>query len=1203
MKPTVLTQTRLLLTSALLMTLGALSAQSQESTLVTGGTTYDSPNGGRWAYLFWRTEDPTAFLSTGTFGTSTFVIYAKSGAPNSVAPYAKVTDVSLQNTTSTAVAALLARSVNLGQNLTLLNARIDEIFAPLLPLQGGGAAADFLLADKVGVLLAAASNNEEVAQNLFLLARSHPGIDLVRGGGVALPIAAALTTYEVRLVNAAGEEVAVVGRVTLNGAAAAPRLPAPGRPISVPVVAEKKLTGLGDIPAAALDAERQAILNRTLDRVARLRWATPDNLRRLSVLQHGFNVYRVQRAYAETNGWNLNPPTPAVLRDLADKATVPQVNRANTESPVIPEEEFNDNQVIDFESNSEAFFVDDQRTLPGVEKAYVHGSQYYYFVAARDVLGRDGLVSQGTLVTMLNRLPPAPAQGVRTTNEYAWNADDNRSTQLLRVRWEPGPPYIPGVNDGGELRYHVFRWPTADAYQKYLSQLNVEFFDGEGRRFGRITGEDGLSFAPGVQPSFLDNTPDAPNETTPRRTYWYTVVITEKVELDPLEGSDPYFNISGHSAPGSGIIRKWDGPAAPEVDLYVDCYKPGITLGSTAIYTVPDAEQTEGFVQLRLECEREAPVGIHWVEFIFSSGESLGRIYFENGAVNLQRTFSLEESELLDLLDEAAQGKPFLQVIAGSDLGDGAVSNPLTVNAATVTGTLNSYKDPEKGIKLSFEAKLTGNRTLVSQVCTGGVILPENPITGEVPKVEGFSTLDATTPEWRVYRRVDDGELIQVASGFHKNTDPAPVVWTALAQDAQGQPIDDPEDYIGPPPNGGRICYYTQTFDVDGNGGPFSTICINSLPLGVATGQAQEHRPVISEITSLGNGTEQDSAKLRIRWSAATGATKRFHLLINDGTATPQEIYSVDGLGANLVPAGVSDGSQRGRAGVYPIVRYSARAPKPGGDFHEDIFQIDLPARSGRNYRVSIQAVALSRSTDRSNRVRDWGVIATSDPVDVVWTNPTLPSTQQPDAMAWPQRLADTGTLNPQVWSKFLGGSIQGVGIRVGQMTVDSFGTFSDGKPGYTVPMPFVAGHVASKAFLFQNLEVRERFQFRTRPVMPFTLYRYRVPEGAEENPDLTKSSDIVQVSPLIEEVGYEHTVNAQAEPITLIRDPFIRLVPADDNKLDIYVLDTHPVIRGERYRYVLVRFNEAHEIDKAYPVRAVDANNASINAVVIPEL
>jgi hypothetical protein len=87
------------------MTLGALSAQSQESTLVTGGTTYDSPNGGRWAYLFWRTEDPTAFLSTGTFGTSTFVIYAKSGAPNSVAPYAKVTDVSLQNNTP-AVAAL-----------------------------------------------------------------------------------------------------------------------------------------------------------------------------------------------------------------------------------------------------------------------------------------------------------------------------------------------------------------------------------------------------------------------------------------------------------------------------------------------------------------------------------------------------------------------------------------------------------------------------------------------------------------------------------------------------------------------------------------------------------------------------------------------------------------------------------------------------------------------------------------------------------------------------------------------------------------------------------------------------------------------------------------------------------------------------------------------------------------------------------------
>jgi|GEM_PF-1714982 len=1200
MKSAVFTQTRLLLTTALLMTLGALTAQAQDRSLVTGGTTYDSPNGGRWAYLFWRTEDPTAFLSNGAFGSSTFVIYAKLGASNSVAPYAKVTDVSPQNNTS-AVAALLGRSINLGQNLTLLNERIDEIFAPLLPLQGGGTVADFLLADKVGVLLAAASNNEEVAQNLFFLARSHPGIDLVRGGGVALPIAAALTTFEVRLVNEAGEEVAVVGRVTLDGTVPAPRLPAPGRPISVPVVAEKKLNDLGDIPAVALNEERQAILNRTLDRVARLRWATPDNLRRLSVLQHGYNVYRVERGFAETNGWHVNPPTPAALRELADKATVPEVKRANTESPVIPEEEFDGNQVIDFESNSEAFFVDDQRTLPGVEKAFVHGSQYYYFVAARDVLGRDGLVSQGTLVTMLNRLPPTPAQGVRTTNEYAWTAGAG-STQLLRVRWEPEPPIVPGVNDRGELRYHVFRWPTADAYQKYLSQLDVSFLDGEGRQFGRITPEEGLAFAPGVQPSFLDNTPDAPNESTPRRTYWYTVVSVEKVDLDPLEGGGSYLNISGHSAPGSGIIRKWDGPAAPETDVYVDCYQPGITLADNVIYTVPIAEQTEGFVQLRLECNRETPTGIHWVEFIVS-GESLGRTYFANGAVNLQRTFSLEESELLSLLDEATQGKPFLQVIAGSDLGEGVVSETLTVNAATVTGTLNTYKDAADGIKLLITANLSSNRTLLSEACTGGVILPENPTTGVVPPIDGVIIVGPETPEWRIYRRIDDGELFQVASGTHKLTERGPVAWVAKATDAEGALIDDSEDYIEPPANGGRICYYIQTFDVDGNGSPFTTVCLNSLPLGVATGQAQAHRPVISEITPIGTGVEQDPAKLRIRWSASTGATKRFHILINDGSHSPQQIYSVDGLGANLVPQGIEDGSQRGRAGVYPILRYNARAPKPGGGYLEDTFQIDLPARSGRNYRVSIQAVALSRSTDRSNRVRDWGVIATSDPVDVVWTNPTLPATQQPDAMAWPQRLADTGTLNPQVWAKFLDGSIQGVGIRVGQITVESYGTFSDGKPGYTVPMPFVGGHVAAKAFLFQNLEVGERFRVRTRPVLPVTLYRYRVPEGAEANPDLTKSSDIVQVSPLIEQVGYEHTENEQIEPITIIRDPFIRLVPAGGDKLDIYVLDTHPVIRGERYRYVLVRFNAAHEIDKAYPVRAVDANNASINAVVIPEL
>lgn len=1210
---------------ALLLVGAAAQTQAQDATLVTAGTIYDSPVGGRWAYLFWRSEDPAIFSGQGALGNVTFSVYAKAGSSESNAPYAKVTQT-LRHPNTSAVVAMLNLSTNVGQNLAVLRAELDEIFQPLLPPEATGADADLLLADKVGVLLASAETDAEVAGSLFFMGREHPAIDLVRGAAVAVPMPAAQTTFEIRLVDANGVEQAVVGRVTLNGGAAPVRLPAPGRPVFVPVKVEPVPGNVGDISEAAIHLERQSIANRTLDRVARLRWGAPDDLLRTAPLQHGYNVYRVERAYAEGQGWHTTPPAPDLLRQRADLALVPQVRRANTSSPVLPDEDITPAEAENLE-NDAFFFVDDQRSEPGVEQPFPHGTQFYYFVCARDVLGRDGLVSQGTLVTMVNRLPPVVVTGVEITNDYSWTAAEG-SRQRLRVRWDPEPA---DMGPHGELRYHVFRWPTADAYPSFLSRLDVAYLDGEGRQFGRVTPEAGLTFAPGVRPEFLDDGPDAPSEENGRRAYWYTVVRTEGITLDPLEGGGSILNVSAHSAPAHGVIRDWEGPAAPEADLIVECFSPNLALQLVQTYAVPSDERIEGFVRLELECSRDVPAGIDWAEFVVG-GESLGRVFFEPGALQVRRRFSVSEQELLDLLAQNNGSQGVIQMRVGSNLGEGVATGNVVVLASGITHVLDNYKDAGVGIRVVGAAFMDSTPASASDLCLGGVALPENPATGQPAQCDGLVWVDPSTPEWRVYRSIDDGPLMLVASGAHKEPALTAVSWVGRITDVEGALVPDPNapaderDLLEWPANGGRICFFVQTLDVDGNGSPFTRHCVSMAPRGVATGKAQAHRPVIAEVKPVGEGTEADPARLRIRWAAATGATRRFHLVINDSGDTPPETYAVEGLGANLVPEGIDDGAPAGLAGVYPILAGRVRlgagdgggvaamplplggvGPVLGSGDLGDSFELELPVEPGRDYRVSVQAVGPVSSRDTQGVLRDWGVIEVSDPVDAVWLNPLPPATAQPDVMPWPQRGSKTGRLNPAVWAKFLTlPDFEGVGIRVGRLTVTVSGTYTgDGKPGYDFPKQFVKEHFDSREFLFRQTEQGQRFRQNARPLSPFVLYRHRLPPGAEDDAVLERMVDITQVSPLIEQAAIEHTNSLDHGDITVIRDPFVRLVPTDGTgtKLDIYVLDTHPVVRGERYRYTLVRFDAAREIEKSYSVRAVDDTHAEIPAVEIPEL
>jgi hypothetical protein len=110
--------------------------------------------------------------------------------------------------------------------------------------------------------------------------------------------------------------------------------------------------------------------------------------------------------------------------------------------------------------------------------------------------------------------------------------------------------------------------------------------------------------------------------------------------------------------------------------------------------------------------------------------------------------------------------------------------------------------------------------------------------------------------------------------------------------------------------------------------------------------------------------------------------------------------------------------------------------------------------------------------------------------------------------------------------------------------------------------------------------------------VFPIVIYRYQVPNVAKP----TVSNDVVQVTPLMEQIAYQHTA-VLGSPATIIHDPFVclanqtALAPGDPGTHDIYVLDRLPVIRGASYRYVIVRLNQStKEIE-----RVLTTNNVTI--------
>jgi hypothetical protein len=338
----------------------------------------------------------------------------------------------------------------------------------------------------------------------------------------------------------------------------------------------------------------------------RLRWGQPDALLRLGLLNYGFDVWRIRKAAAESAGYNVTPPATGLLSSDTN------FTRANN-GPVMANKYFNAGSgagAANDPADGTTYFFSDGRAFG--QTLFADGDQFYYFITARDILGRDGFVSPGALAQACRRDPPVAPTGVKVANIM-----QNTNQERLQITWQQNTNASDNVAE-----YWIFRWPNP------ALSLTSDPMD--------------LTYRTGVAPqmagtnlnSFIDNGAGAP--TVPGvSNYWYSVRAVAQSACGPL-ASPP-------TAPVWGVLRDRSAPAAPTGSLSGSCGTPVVML-QTLNNIVNDAGPDTNNWNYRLTCNRRDP-GIAWVQFFITNQvnlpEVIGPLYFPPAGNTAQFDYSV----------------------------------------------------------------------------------------------------------------------------------------------------------------------------------------------------------------------------------------------------------------------------------------------------------------------------------------------------------------------------------------------------------------------------------------------------------------------------------------------------------------------------------------------------------------------------------
>jgi len=539
---------------AMLIFINSLSAQVRppekqgdaiEKGVSTVGVTTLDPAGQPLAYVYLGSPQEA------TLENRTFSVHLKPAAAAAPGTFSFQGTIARADSPATAT-ALIDRAVRLGQDRAKLEKSIRFLYRMAKhpdylnsihdPRQAGDPPhpddppqpGEPPIGQQAVMILARSTSDPELASFLRTTSGSSPGIALLygRAWAGALPAKGQMATLEIRL-RENGADGSVIGRLELK-AGIPVMLPAPSAPVQVP---DRTLAGHLAIG---------------------LRWGSPPDLRRLSLLGYGFRVYRVASEFASQSGMTGNtPPNIATLDGLV--TAMPDKVILLTEGMILPPKTFTEANAADFIADPKTTFTVDrnQRCCTGtgqLPRDFNNEEDFHYFAVALDLLSQPGGVSLAGYGKACYTAPPL------TPADLAVEVDTTATSPKIKLTWKhvrgkktPPTAYeilrgvsAPAANSPAD--------PRISAANKINNGMHLEMRDPALLvPFKTVAVNPTLGDNPTVVLSGTDGSPFiAPGETC-----WYAVRAIHAGECGTLH-SDP-------TAAAYASLRRTDAPAAPQL--------------------------------------------------------------------------------------------------------------------------------------------------------------------------------------------------------------------------------------------------------------------------------------------------------------------------------------------------------------------------------------------------------------------------------------------------------------------------------------------------------------------------------------------------------------------------------------------------------------------------------------------------------------
>jgi hypothetical protein len=1169
----------------LVLSAAASRAQAPISNwVVTVGTTIQDTNGNNWSYLLLGA--PQGQLLAG----KQFAIYGKAGYPTNSGAF-NLRGTLFQQTDPNAANTLLNQSVALGENLTSLSTLLNTLLHKVAGITNE------TLGQKVITAFQTAAGDTNTAQLLGLVAHVNPGLTLCAGQGFSEKITG-VTTYEVREINpATGVAGEVLGQVTI----------VPGSPVVLPA------------PGFPFQVETNAPSDNLR---IRLRWGTPDAFRRLSLLSYGFDVWRIALSNAVASGYTNIPPTTAQL--YSD----PNFTLAS-HAPVMATKDFSTGHgsgAADDPADGTTYFFSDNNGVYSGNPPFQDGEQFYYFITARDVLGRDGLVSPGGPAEAFRRIPPQPPTQVRVQNSYTVQPVNQ---QALKITWTQNANTNDRVN-----QYWIYRWPNPSMYLTNDATPS----NGLVGVVSQLTGTN--------TNSFIDNGAGAPL-TPGLSNYWYTVRAVSIAACGPL--------LSPDSMPVWGVLRERFGPAAATGQIVGSCGTPAVVFENYNDITLANPPDTNNW-NYRFTCQRRDP-GTAWAEFFvtngYGQGQTLGPVYFPPsgntlsidyspsiigtnypvsvtcvagsfyGLVSLPAQASLAVPTSSERLESVfLAGELMLTSLQYSDpLAAGIVGNGRCLPGVGATaypdGTVRMQFDFNGSGPVLIQARTGSAVTYVQWVDVGIATRGSNGyysvyypacLLGPLPSFQGCEInlpgdgnctqhitrgapngpvnpiqisflLTPRTHEYRLYRSVNDGPLTLIAQSgaIYSDTDPYRTI--VCSDDTM-------------PPSVARLCYYVQLLDEHGNTSPLTLIgCKDVKPASLPI-------PVLAQPQAVGDNSNPQVA---LNWFCPTSGVYRFQVMI-ERADHPGGGVPLGFSGVQLTPLLTYNTSATYLgllSGPLELAHFDAALltpPSVPGFGPGPQFTLTASVLTNVPYHISVAAMDDEGHAGEPSQVWNFTWTPTNALPTVPWPARPLPPVNAFDDAAVPG-LAPA--FQPRVQAVvFYNGNkafdqTYPVGIRIGDTSHLYSPPYNIGTTdflSYIVLAPVGIAYIPPGPEINPNTLIFRRVSPNPsrngESLLPIAVYRQQV-----ANANFPRvSGALYQVTPLLEKLAYGVSASESVYTVTIYD---LLIAGGAEYRSDqygefLYLRDQQPVLLGASYQYFVARFNSQHEVSELIPAGTV---------------